>query len=57
MGCGPIERRNRGKRRGDTRYLVGSGCPATVVVEVIPSSPKMIVEGGSSFGAVGGLVS
>ena len=57
VSCGPIERNNRGKSPGDTGCFVGGGCPATVVAEVILSSPKTIVVGGPSFGAGGRLVS
>jgi hypothetical protein len=56
VGCGPFERRVRGISPGDTACFVGTGCPATVVAEVIPSSPKTVVVGGPSFGA-GRLVS
>ena len=55
VGCDFFERGNI--CRGDTGCFVGSGCPATVVAAVIPSSPKTIVVGGPSFGAGGRLVS
>ena len=55
VGCDPFERGDI--CRGDTGCFVGSGCPATVVADVIPSSPKTIVGGGPCFGVAGRLVS
>ena len=40
-----------------TNCLVGGACPATVIAEVIPSSPKTTVVGGPSFGAAAWFVS
>ena len=41
----------------DTVCVVGSGFPATVIAEVIPSSPKTMVGGGPCFGAASRFVS
>ena len=40
----------------DTGCVAGSGFSATVVADVIPSSPKTIVGGGPFLGAAGRLV-
>jgi hypothetical protein len=48
---------NRGISPGDTGCFVGSGCPATVVAGIVPSSSITVVVGGPSFGTAGRLVS
>ena len=54
--AGAFEWGNQGLSPGDTSCFVGSGCPATVVDEIIPSSFKtIVVPGDSSFGAAGVL--